>query len=218
MPSTTSTPRNTSRKRKRLLLLASLPALLGLGAAASIAGRIWAYDTEFDGQAVDVAVVLGAATRKDGPSPVFAARLDYAAELVNTGKARAVIVTGGVGKGKSVSEGDTGRSYLLEKKKLAPQSVIAEIKSRTTDQNLCGALQLGSSLGFQHYALVSDPLHLKRAMRLAEATGMQAVPAGTPYSRYRGTLAQLRFLARETYFYTKSLLVGTHACKPAGQA
>jgi uncharacterized SAM-binding protein YcdF (DUF218 family) len=49
--------------------------------------------------------------------------------------------------------------------------------------------------------IVSDLLHIKRSVLMARDLGMEADPAPTPTTRYRSWRTQIRFLARETFFY-----------------
>jgi uncharacterized SAM-binding protein YcdF (DUF218 family) len=196
---------------------AALAASAGL-AAAALACVVASYDSRLTArEALDAAVVLGAAANHGEPSPVFAARLDYARDLLMTRAASMLIVTGGIGSGELISEGDTGRRYLIARG-VAPERILVERQSRTTLDNLCGALRLGSHHGATSFAIVSDPLHLKRALRLATGIGMRAVPAATPYTRYRSIASRGRFLARETYFFGRDLLRGRRTCPEEGQA
>ncbi|MDI7275088.1 MAG: YdcF family protein, partial [Anaerolineae bacterium] len=70
-----------------------------------------------------------------------------------------------------------------------------------TEQSLYQAQQVGLANGLSRFLLVSDPLHMKRAMRVASDLGMEAFPSPTPTSRYQSWRSQLGFLARETLFY-----------------
>jgi uncharacterized SAM-binding protein YcdF (DUF218 family) len=47
---------------------------------------------------------------------------------------------------------------------------------------------------------VSDPLHMKRAMMMADDLDIAAVSSPTPTSRYRSLKTKLGFLLRELYF------------------
>src|SRR5512138_2994351 len=59
----------------------------------------------------DAIVVLGAAQYNGRPSPVLRARLDRGIELFRRGLARRLVVTGGVGRGDTTSEGEVARRY-----------------------------------------------------------------------------------------------------------
>ncbi len=49
--------------------------------------------------------------------------------------------------------------------------------------------------------IVSDPLHMKRAMLMAEDYGICAYSSPTPTTMYRSAKTQIPFLAREVFFY-----------------
>ena len=49
--------------------------------------------------------------------------------------------------------------------------------------------------------IVSDPLHMKRAMLLAEDAGIKAYSSPTPTTRYISMRTKIPFLARETFYY-----------------
>jgi hypothetical protein len=54
--------------------------------------------------------------------------------------------------------------------------------------------------------IVSDPLHMKRAMTMATDVGLLADPSPTPSTRYQGMRSQAGLLAHETYYYFGYLL------------
>jgi uncharacterized SAM-binding protein YcdF (DUF218 family) len=56
--------------------------------------------------------------------------------------------------------------------------------------------------------LVSDPLHLPRALRMARDVGIDAQPSPTPTSRYRSWWARSSFLLRESFFLSGYWLTG----------
>ena len=49
--------------------------------------------------------------------------------------------------------------------------------------------------------IVSDPLHMKRAMLMAKDYGMKAYSSPTPTTRYISLKSKFSFLAREEFFY-----------------
>lgn len=160
---------------------------------------------------ISALIVLGAAIYGDRPSPVFAARLDYARDLLRAGRAGMAIITGGVGEGEKLSEAEVGRDYLLAQG-IPEDQILVEIVSRTTFENLCHARLILQPLSGERYAVVSDPLHLRRAMQLASDAGLDAVPAATPYTRYRSFAKQAQFVLRESYFYARRLITGRRRC------
>lgn len=187
-------------------------ALAGLAAVATVAGRIATYDAELRSPyPLDAVIVLGAAAQAGRPSPVFAARLDFALDLLRAQRTRFAIVTGGGRDDPSQPEARAGATYLRQHG-IDEARVLTETRSTTTLENLCFARELGAQRGLVRYAIISDPLHVPRAMRLARDIDLHAVPAATPHTRYRGLWARAVFLLRETYLYGKRLLFGAQRC------
>jgi len=155
----------------------------------------------------EVAIVLGAAVIGDQPSPVFAARLDHAATLYRTRRVRRILVTGGRSPEDGVSEAEAGATYLAARG-VPETAILREDKSRTTRQNLSNAQRILGPRAAQPVLIVSDPLHLRRAMAMAVAEGLEALPAPTPTSRYRSLGTQIPFLAREVWFIHVHWLAG----------
>lgn len=187
----------------------------GLCAALSVPVQIALYRSALGEGQFDAAVVLGAAVYGSAPSPVFAARLDFALDLLRAKRVRFVILTGGTRSTATPTEADVGLQYLLDRG-ADPEALLLERESRTTLENLCFANIAGRAAGVQSYVIVSDPLHLCRALVYAADSGMRATPGATPYTRYQSFLPRARFLARESYFYGRRLLWGPQAC-PATQ-
>lgn len=147
----------------------------------------------------DAAVVLGAAVYRERPSPVFRERINHAIDLYQQGRVEAIIFTGGLGMGDLLAESEAARNYAIAAG--VPSSDIwIETVSINTYQNLEQAQQIVEAQGFEHVVLVSDPLHMRRAMEYAADLGLQAVSSPTPTSRYQSFESQSSFLLREVYF------------------
>jgi uncharacterized SAM-binding protein YcdF (DUF218 family) len=142
---------------------------------------------------------------------VFAARLDFGATLFRSGAVRFLIVTGGGRDDPTQPEAAAGVRYLLAKG-LPANRVLFETRSWTTPENLCFAAAVGAANGLRSYAIVSDPLHLARAMQYAADLNLRARPAATPFTRYVTLRAQVPFLLRETYLYGKRIVTGRVRC------
>ena len=56
--------------------------------------------------------------------------------------------------------------------------------------------------GFETALIVSDPLHMKRAMLLAKDAGIDCSSSPTTTSRYISLKSKLKFLCREVFYYT----------------
>jgi uncharacterized SAM-binding protein YcdF (DUF218 family) len=203
------------RRRRLLSLILLLTAAGALIAFGAVALRIADFDPRLRGNApLDAVIVLGAAAYGSRPSPVFAGRLDYAAELLRSGRAHYAIVTGGGRDDPTHPESIVGAAYLRGLG-LDPARVLNETRSINTLENLCYAAAAGAEQRLHTYAIVSDPTHLARAMLLAQDIGLPAVPAATPYTRFRSWHARALFLARESYQYGKRLLLGAQPCPSA---
>jgi len=176
----------------------------GLCWLLGIMGQIVTYAAERDDGPADAAIVLGAAVWDGAPSPVFAARLDHAITLYHQGRVGALIFTGGVGEGDTLAESEVARTYALAQG-VPAMAAFTETVSHITLTNLTEARRIVKKQGFNRVLLVSDPLHMKRAIAIARDLGLNAYPSPTPTTRYRTWKTQTGFLLRETYFYTVKL-------------
>ena len=190
---------------KRLAKTA-LVILAAIAVAASVlAWRIYSFgNTTYDGSA-DAAVVLGAAVWTKDPSPVFKERINHAIDLYQKGRVRKLIFTGGQGNPGEPTEASAARDYALQSG-LPASDILIEDKSHTTYENILNAKQLADIHGLRTVLIVSDPLHMKRAMTMARDVGFEAHPSPTPSTRYQGMRSQLKLLMHETYFYIGYLL------------
>lgn len=185
----------------RLLLLL---ALWLVGVAAYI---VWVGERDQAAPA-DAIIVLGAAAYDARPSPVFAERIRHGIDLYQRGLAKHLIFTGGFGNGARFSESQVAQRYAL-KHGVPGQAILIETQSRTTHQNLQQAAVLMKANGFKRAIIVSDPLHMARALRLAREAGIDALGSSTPTSRFRSFETRKRFLLQEVYFFHRDLFVKT---------
>ena len=189
------------RVAKRLLVIASAIAI----AAGLVAWRVYSFrNTTSDGPA-DAAVVLGAAVWTKEVSPVFRERINHAIDLYRKGRVRKLIFTGGQGNPGEPTEASAARDYALQSG-VPASDILMEDKSHTTYENILNAKQLADAHGIRTVLIVSDPLHMKRAMTMARDVGFVADPSPTPSTRYQGVRSQLTLLMHETYYYIGYLL------------
>ena len=172
---------------------------LFLAGVISLAVDIAAFSGQSDTAPSDAAIVLGAAVDDDAPSPVFEERLRHAAELFESGQVQWIVVTGGVGQGDALAESEAGRDWLIGAG-IPADRVAIETQSRTTKQNLVFARPLLAEHGLNRVLIVSDPLHMRRAMRMAGDLGLDAHPSPTRTSRFQTLGTQIPMLLREVYF------------------
>ena len=149
--------------------------------------------------APSLAIVLGAAVEIDTPSPVFAARIDHAIDLYQAGAIKGILFTGGRSPEDTLSEAAAARDYAIGEG-VPTGDILLEDVSRTTHQNLTGALPVMQAAGASRALIVSDPLHLRRAVIMADDLGIDAKASATPSTRYRSWSTKAPFLLREVYF------------------
>ena len=169
--------------------LLALAALWLAGVAAHI---VWVGERD-QAAAADVIIVLGAAAYDARPSPVFRERIRHGIELYRRGLAPRLIFTGGYGKGARFSESQVARRYALQQD-VPRAAILIESRSRTTRENLRQAALLMEEHRMRRAIIVSDPLHMARALRLARALGIDALGSSTPTSRFRSFETRWRFL------------------------
>jgi uncharacterized SAM-binding protein YcdF (DUF218 family) len=166
---------------------------------------VYEFSSESYAGTADAAIVLGAAVWRDGPSPVFEERISHAIDLYAAGRVRYLIFTGGVGRNDDLSEAEVGRREAIAAG-VPENAIIVDSTSEVTCENLVNARILASELGIATYLVVSDPLHMRRAVTLATDEGMDAYPSPTPTTRYISWRSKLPFLARESYFLLSHML------------
>ncbi|MGW4499515.1 SanA/YdcF family protein [Micromonospora sp. NPDC004336] len=166
----------SSRWRRRLiraaalglavLLLASLPWLWTTAAA-----RGHLHDAA-DAPAADVVIVLGTAVAADRsrPGDRLTGRLETAAELVNSGRARVVLVSGD-GGGTSGDEPTVMTAYLTERLGVDPRRVVADPYGLDTYDSCARARDV---YGVERALVVTQSYHLSRAVTLCRHLGIDA--------------------------------------------
>ncbi|WP_422737613.1 SanA/YdcF family protein [Micromonospora sp. WMMD729] len=118
----------------------------------------------------DVVIVLGTAVAADGkqPSERLAGRLETAAELVRTGRARAVLVSGD-GGGASGDEPTVMTGYLTERLGVDPRRVAADPYGLDTYDSCVRARDV---YGVERALIVTQSYHLSRAVTLCRHLGL----------------------------------------------
>lgn len=153
----------------------------------------------------DAAIVLGAGIRRSKPSPVFAERIHHAVELYLTDRIQKIIFTGGIGPNETMAESIVAATYAKQLG-VEPDDIFTESKSTTTSENLRCAQPIIERETLADLLIVSDSLHLKRAMLIAVDIGMSASASATPTSRYQSLRTRLPFAFRETYYFHQYLV------------
>lgn len=190
------------KKIAKGLLLVSAVLLLLVGL---VAARVYSYRNASSDAPADAAVVLGAAVWGAEVSPVFRERINHGIDLYRQGRVRKLIFTGGRGNSGEPTESSAARQYAL-RSGVAAADILIEEKSHTTYENILYAKEVADARGVRKVLIVSDPLHMKRAVAMARDVGLAAEPSPTPSTRYRGLRSQAGLLAHETYYYIGYLL------------
>lgn len=196
-------PRRRRFGAMRLLLKLLLLCLLWLGGVAAWIVHVGSRD---QAQPADAIIVLGAAAYDARPSPVFTERIRHGLALYDAGYAKTLVFTGGYGFGARFSESQVARRFAL-RHGVPADAILIETLSRTTYENLREARPLLQDHDLHRVIVVSDPLHMSRALRLARGLGIDAVGSPTPSTLFRGWQARLKFLAREVYFFHRDLVL-----------
>ncbi len=145
----------------------------------------------------DAIIVLGAAQYNGRPSPVLRARLDHAVELYREGYAPLIVVTGGVGRGDTLSEAIVGRRYLVARE-VPEESVIARPVGRSTRTSMTAVGEWMHGRGLRRILLVSDPFHMFRLRLEARRIALEASTSPTESSPISDNpVLELRYLFAE---------------------
>lgn len=187
---------------RRLLLLALLWLCGVAGYIVYVGHRDQAAAADVRADAI---IVLGAAAYDARPSPVFLERIRHGIELQRQGRAPLLIFTGGYGGvGARFSESQVGKRFAV-RQGVPEQAILIETVSRNTRENMREAAALMRDRRLNRAIVVSDPLHIARALRLCRALQLHCLGSPTPTSRYRTFASQWRFLLNEVYFFHRDL-------------
>lgn len=166
-----------------------------LGAFLVSAGAVVAEARQYDDTRTDAIVVLGAAQYAGDPSPVFANRLDYAAELYRQGIAPVVITVGGRIAGDVTTEAGSGKAYLAAAG-LPADSLVSIPKGSDTITSLQAVASRADRAGWDQITVVSDRAHLARSAAIMQALGFEAHVNGPASGD--GSLLTPEYVARES--------------------
>ncbi|MFF2094326.1 YdcF family protein [Paenibacillus sp. NPDC058174] len=188
------------KKKPALYKIISIALIIAVLTISYAAYDIWSSGKPREPIAADAAIVLGAAVWDGKPSPVLRGRIDHGIWLYEQGYVQKIIFTGGKGHGGQWTEALVSRDYALEQG-VNPSAILVETESTITEENLRFASKLAEEQQLHTFAIVSDPLHMKRALTIAKKLGMDAYAAPTPSSAYKSLQTKLPFLFRELFYY-----------------
>ena len=147
----------------------------------------------------DVIIVLGAALTRDGkPYKALIRRSEHAAELWKSGRAAAILCTGGIGPHLQIprSEADGCREILM-RDGVPRSAILLEDTSESTEQQALEARRIMAVHGWKVATLVSDSYHMFRARYIARRAGLDVVLSPVPASKIDGPAPYVFALVRE---------------------
>ncbi|WP_372337678.1 vancomycin high temperature exclusion protein [Streptomyces sp. MK5] len=129
--------------------------------------------TTADAPRAEVGVVFGAGLWDGEPSPYLAHRLDAAARLYHEGRVKVLLVTGDNSR-EDYDEPDAMRAYLTEHGVPAARIVTDYAGFDTWDS----CVRAKRIFGVDRAVLVSQGFHIRRAVALCEAAGVDSYGVG----------------------------------------
>jgi len=140
-------------------------------------------------------VIIHGAGLIDGSriSKLLAERLDKAVEIYGRCKTKPILIpSGGKGADESVSEAEAMTAYLIDKG-IPAESIVPEVRSSTTMENLRFSKELIESRGgAKRIALVSSNYHIYRCIVYASKLKMKCTGIGAKVALYYWPSAVLR--------------------------
>ncbi|MGD0758524.1 MAG: YdcF family protein [Candidatus Sulfotelmatobacter sp.] len=185
----------------RFLRLAALVGAAAVAWLAITAVRVIHTASLEEMHHADAIVVFGAAQYSGHPSPVYRARLDHAYALYQRGLAPVIITTGGAGGDPKFSEGEVGRTHLMEHG-VPERNLIAETQGHDTAESAVRVAVIMRANGLHSCVAVSDAYHVFRIRELLEHEGIGPVyVAPRPDSKPHGQGQRLVAVLREAISY-----------------
>lgn len=169
--------------------------------------KIYNYSFKYSEDKSDAAIVLGAGTNSGQLSQVFKERINHSIYLYDAKVIGVIILTGGYGDAQNLSDSEIAKNYLLTQG-IPEESILIEKKSRYTIENLVESKRIMDSLRLNSALIVTDPLHMKRSMGLAEKLGITCKPSPTKTTMYRSILPKAKSLVYETFYYSLGQIAG----------
>lgn len=184
-------------KWKRILIVLSLIQTILIAATAT---SIWTFASESELMEADAAIVLGTKVVGGEPSPVLEQRIRHAIDLYEAGYVEKIIFTGGITDGADLAESVVSRDFAI-RNHVPEEDILIETQSLITEENFRFAGELADENGLSSFLVVSDPLHMKRALLMAEHAGIDAHSSPTPSTEFKGFANIAPFFAREVVCY-----------------
>lgn len=190
---------------KKILKAVLVCVLLVVCFFTYISASIWTFGNVDEARKADAAIILGAAAYGNEPSPVFRERINHGIWLYENGYVDKLIFTGGKIQNQETSDAQVAKDYAVSHS-VPEEDILIEEESTITQENIDFAAQIVKDQNFSSVIIVSDPLHMKRAMLMAKDEGLEAYSSPTPTTMYQSRSSRLHFLEREVFYYTGYLV------------
>ena len=118
-----------------------------------------------------------------------------------------LILTGGYSEGNEYSDAYIAKQYVTGMGVLEEDILLEEV-STITQENILEAKKIMDEMSWHTAIIVSDPLHMKRAMSMARDIGIEAYSSPTTTTRYISVQSKIKFLCREVFFYIGYCIFG----------
>ncbi|MDE4083842.1 YdcF family protein [Planococcus maritimus] len=184
-------------KWKQILIVLSLIQAILIAATAT---SIWTFASESEVIQADAAIVLGTKVIGGEPSPVLEQRIRHAIDLYEAGYVEKIIFTGGITDGADLAESVVSRDFAI-RNNIPEEDILIETQSLITEENFLFAGEVAEENDLSSFLVVSDPLHMKRALLMAEHAGIDAHSSPTPTTEFKGFSSVAPFFAREVVCY-----------------
>ena len=166
--------------------------LLGLAAvwacaSLALAVVVHVYGGIDHARPADVLVVLGGGVnRNDTPTTAERARTNRAADLWQQGLAPVIICTGGRPSFATISEAETCRDILVNRRGIPASAVVLEDRSRSTQENALYTAEIMRAHDWRTAVIVSDAYHLLRSQWIFSNVGIVSYTSPVLNESYLG--------------------------------
>lgn len=127
----------------------------------------------------DAMIVLGAGIKDAEPSPALKTRLNMARTYMERHPEIPVVVSGGLGLGETVTEGEVMKAYLSTGDTVWDSRIYPECRATSTAENFRYSKEILKELGIDPeeavIAVVTNDFHMLRTHLIARRCGMEII-------------------------------------------
>lgn len=157
------------------------------------------YAQEKNVQPVNLAIVLGTSIQGENPSPAFQQRIDHGIFLYKTQKVSRLLFSGGKVDGNKYSEAEVAAKYAIQNG-VPFNDIIIEDQSKNTIENFKFSKKIIDTLSLDTIYIVTDSIHIKRAMMIANANQLKALASPSSLSHIKNKTQKFKYRSREMLY------------------